>query len=434
MTTEAVETPQAAPTTRRRTKANGSKSSTPAQPQTPVTMRIDEITLDPTIQAIREKLDPKAVEEYAALSGTLSRAPLTVYEITSGDQQGYKVLSSGHHRLAGASKAGLTEVPVVVLKGTLVDAYENAVRSNRAHGVRFTAKESRRLIEQFITEGRDNEFIMDIVLYSRAGVQNIRNEMRSVAEAGGKLPNLSNKHYRFLQNAPESEQLARAASAHSWPVATLKEAIKILKKGKTTPLVRAAVLNSLTDFFAPVPEPETRDAEYHAQLAAAAAPAVPAAPAAPALPDDASVDWTFGVSPESQAQQDAVEVPTEEAGPSESELSDPELSQLVAAAESEGAVESVPVAQFDYSSSPTRNALSNTMGNLRRAMNEVFADGALAQFSELSLKALLSDINIIDDMIQEFGNRVTDEQRSRLAAFEAPQPAVTPPASDELQF
>uniref|UniRef100_UPI0025F081AE hypothetical protein n=1 Tax=uncultured Thiohalocapsa sp. TaxID=768990 RepID=UPI0025F081AE len=82
----------------------------------PTTVRLTDITIDPSIQQRAQGLDPETVEDYRrALDGSPAWPfpPVVVYR--DGDQM---LLADGYHRLRAAGDCGRSEVRAEVRTGT----------------------------------------------------------------------------------------------------------------------------------------------------------------------------------------------------------------------------------------------------------------------------------------------------------------------------
>jgi ParB-like nuclease domain len=105
------------------------------------TVRLDQLTIDPEIQA-RAALDQDAVEDYAeAMRQGVKFPPLEAV-----DDLHQLLLWRGFHRYEAAKLAGLTEIEVSIDEGTKDAAILMAVGDNSDHGVRRTPADKRRAV------------------------------------------------------------------------------------------------------------------------------------------------------------------------------------------------------------------------------------------------------------------------------------------------
>jgi ParB-like chromosome segregation protein Spo0J len=96
---------------------------------------------------MRDHLVEEAIEDYADLYRAGAELPPlgVVYEDKKGRDSDVW-LYDGFHRLEGARRAGLTELPCVVTHGTLRDARLLAAGANARHGLRRDNPTKRRAI------------------------------------------------------------------------------------------------------------------------------------------------------------------------------------------------------------------------------------------------------------------------------------------------
>lgn len=109
------------------------------------TIRISDIDLESSVQ-VRAKIDPETVAEYAAHIEA-KKAPLPPIIVYGPDSRGKFFLSEGWHRVAAAKQAGREGILATVKDGGWMDALENALGSNAAHGLRRTNQDKHRAVE-----------------------------------------------------------------------------------------------------------------------------------------------------------------------------------------------------------------------------------------------------------------------------------------------
>lgn len=119
---------------------------------------IEQIVLDENVQ-MREALDKTTVEQYVAnMENGDSFPPIVVYLI-----DGRYILSCGYHRMAAHKQLGKTEILAEVKKGTINEAFDENVLSNKSHGKAWTQKERRKIAMRYLSdpawEGRSDRWI-----------------------------------------------------------------------------------------------------------------------------------------------------------------------------------------------------------------------------------------------------------------------------------
>ncbi|QEL19910.1 hypothetical protein PX52LOC_06992 [Limnoglobus roseus] len=110
------------------------------------TLKFDDVEIDEELQPRAKGLDKSHVDELADeyRKEEFSVEPPTVWKIPNFDR--YR-LSSGHHRIAGAKKAGLTGLKFAVRTGTWTDWAIDTVTSNQGHGLKRSNADKRRCVE-----------------------------------------------------------------------------------------------------------------------------------------------------------------------------------------------------------------------------------------------------------------------------------------------
>jgi len=105
-------------------------------------LRVDQITVDPTIQS-RTALDEPTVEEYAEQYE--AGASLPALEVVKVGAR--YVLYDGYHRHAALLRAGRIDVDALVLEGTEDEARLYSAGANTDHGLRRTQADKQRAVE-----------------------------------------------------------------------------------------------------------------------------------------------------------------------------------------------------------------------------------------------------------------------------------------------
>lgn len=99
---------------------------------------------------LREASDSAAVARYAeAYREGVDLPPIVVFYDKLGDESGgdgIHYLADGHHRVAAAKRADLTELHAIIKKGTKRDAVLYAASANGQHGVPLTNDDKRRIV------------------------------------------------------------------------------------------------------------------------------------------------------------------------------------------------------------------------------------------------------------------------------------------------
>lgn len=126
---------------------------------------VDRIRTDGGTQ-LRVQVDPAVVEEYAAVySGDAGQMP----QLEVVDDGKDLWLWDGFHRLAGARKAGVTQIVCRAQAGTLEDARWLATSANKGHGLRRTNADKRRYVEEAL---RLKPEMSDRAIAEHCGVSN----------------------------------------------------------------------------------------------------------------------------------------------------------------------------------------------------------------------------------------------------------------------
>jgi hypothetical protein len=205
-----------------------SKSKEAPKPTARVeTVRLDLIRTEGL--QLRAKVSEEAIADYAEVYAS------TPDEMPPGhavkDERGLYHLWDGHHRLAGAKRAGLTEVRLSVTDGTAEDALWLAASANKTNAVRRTNEckgNSVRAALKMHTE-RSDGWIAKHVGVTQHTVYNVRQEMLS----GQKISDLD---YRIGKDGKRYENVETYAQkqAKLAPQPTLRphqaEAVKSLNE------------------------------------------------------------------------------------------------------------------------------------------------------------------------------------------------------------
>lgn len=159
-------------------KPNIGETVLPGNPA--ATLSIAVITIDEAIQQ-RASMDDDLVMEYQINIGEwIAQAPVIVY-----GTEGVYWLADGFHRLAAASGAGLTEIPVIIHPGVRRDALLYAIGANATHGKPRTNADKRRAVETLLSDaewsGRSDRWIAETAKVSDKTVTKIRFEVRKSA-------------------------------------------------------------------------------------------------------------------------------------------------------------------------------------------------------------------------------------------------------------
>lgn len=108
----------------------------------PATVQLDTLTKDAELSC-RVRLDAATVEAYAeAMKAGATFPPIVVFR----DSKGALFVGDGHHRVASALAASLTDLPADVRQGGRREALLHAAGSNAQHGLRRTQADVRRAI------------------------------------------------------------------------------------------------------------------------------------------------------------------------------------------------------------------------------------------------------------------------------------------------
>ena len=171
-------------------------------------MKVEELALLPVRSFRTNGPNPETVAEYAALMVAGATFPaLTVVEV---GKKAERLLVVGAHRLAAATKAGIKELPVEVVKvKSEIEADFLSFRDNAAHGLLLTVEEKRKAI---------------LDLLQRPSVAKMSNA--SVARSLG-VSDMTIGRYR---DALGTKSPAAAKSGHK--KSAVKDGVKVDKGGK----------------------------------------------------------------------------------------------------------------------------------------------------------------------------------------------------------
>ena len=96
----------------------------------------------------------------------------------------YRV-ADGAHRVLGARKAGVKEIPTVVHDGTAREAFLFAAKCNAHHGRRRTNKDKRYVVSKFLQDvewgKKSSRWVAEACMVSHTFVQNMKAELATVA-------------------------------------------------------------------------------------------------------------------------------------------------------------------------------------------------------------------------------------------------------------
>jgi len=145
------------------------------------TIKLSELSRDARTQS-RAGLDQDHVQrlfEAYAHGPTIEQMP--PIQVVYDPKAKLLVCWDGHHRIAGAAKAGLRELPAEVTEGTVRQAIELAAGANRTHGLPRSRADNRRAVEILLGEAcwakRSDRWIAERVGISHPTVAKIREEL-----------------------------------------------------------------------------------------------------------------------------------------------------------------------------------------------------------------------------------------------------------------
>jgi uncharacterized ParB-like nuclease family protein len=189
----------------------------------PVSLKLDLLTLDPSIQS-RIGVNEAQVEIYMErmLAGDVF-PPLVVFNI-----DGHLLVADGCHRYRAACKAGFANFQVEVRHGTRTDAIKHALQANTSHGLPRTNADKNRGVRMALSEfpGLSDGALADLVRVSQAFVSKIRRELKTVLSSG-KRTGRNGKIYKDRTPrchepvTASSNPCVKAASDYSLQVVTL---------------------------------------------------------------------------------------------------------------------------------------------------------------------------------------------------------------------
>jgi len=146
------------------------------------TLKLDEVTIDNSLNPRDGALDQDVVMEYAMHYQELP--PMHVFTVAGA---GY-LLVAGFHRIAAHRLAGAREGRFIVHQGTRLDAAEYADLDNLKHGLRLTRAEKRQVIERQLKRHPDwsDVRIATVCTTTDKTVRSVREEL----EARSEIPTL----------------------------------------------------------------------------------------------------------------------------------------------------------------------------------------------------------------------------------------------------
>jgi hypothetical protein len=186
---------------------------------------------------LREGRDPATVKAYAeAYKNGAEFPPIMVFvETVEGDEH-YHV-ADGHHRIAGAIKAGLAEINAITRKGTHRDAVLYAAGANGIHGLPLTNEDKRKIVKTILTDEEwvqwSNREIADKCHVSPNFVEKMRSEVEGAKTKkrkgkDGRITTVSDKPKKSKKAAAFDfaecgALLANLVDAHDFVVGTISE-------------------------------------------------------------------------------------------------------------------------------------------------------------------------------------------------------------------
>ena len=152
-------------------------------------LSLDDLTVADVVQVRVDGLQPEVVDDYAAVYAAGGRLPAVVAFYDERDGRLY--LADGFHRVAAASRAGLTTIEVEVRPGGLTAAVEYAEEANLQHGLRLTLRDKRAILERRLLRGHpwaqlSNRELAQLLGVSRGTINIWRREIHETT--GKNLP------------------------------------------------------------------------------------------------------------------------------------------------------------------------------------------------------------------------------------------------------
>lgn len=109
--------------------------------------QIESLTVDPDLQQRAGGVDKKTVKEYAAdLLDGVKLPPIHAIDIVDGDMAGALLVWDGFQRIEANTEAGISDIAVLVRKGTYEDAVWMSCSANKSHGLRRSAEDKRKSV------------------------------------------------------------------------------------------------------------------------------------------------------------------------------------------------------------------------------------------------------------------------------------------------
>ena len=138
-------------------------------------LKLKDIALDMGTQTRAEPSEATIAEYCEAMKADAVFPPLVIYRTPAG----INILSSGFHRHAAACLAGRDEFPCEIRQGGRIDALEDSLKANRAHGMRMTTADKTKAITMALESfpDRGDRWIAELVGVSHPTVGVHRNQL-----------------------------------------------------------------------------------------------------------------------------------------------------------------------------------------------------------------------------------------------------------------
>ena len=168
-------------------------------------MKLTEITVDSSLQA-RCKLNQDVINEYAEILREGGKLPaITVFRVGSR-----YYLVDGWHRYSGSKKAGLEDIDVTIIDGTIREATLYAIGANDEHGLRRTNDDKRKAVMMLLVDLEwskwNDKAIAKVAKVSFMTVSRIRKELKIQPEVVKTLRNGKEVEVKVERNNNEAPQ------------------------------------------------------------------------------------------------------------------------------------------------------------------------------------------------------------------------------------
>lgn len=186
---------------------------------------LDSLTYDPNLQQ-RIKLNTATFQEYAEIyreGGSGKMPPITVWYCSENNQN---YLVDGFHRVEGARRAGLSQLPFIKKSGTYREAVLYSVGVNSNHGLRRTSEDKRKAVLTLLQDSEwskwSDNFIAKKTATSQPFVSKFRHSLNDL------LDNSDN-----ISDTPSNNVISSGIEVRKYVTEKGEKAEMLVKEGKS---------------------------------------------------------------------------------------------------------------------------------------------------------------------------------------------------------